>query len=321
MVENLDTWVRFDQIDSHHGVFEMSPLERGMGLTIGNALRRVVLSSLQGVAATSIKIDGVIHEFDSIKGVQEDVIDIIFNVKLVVFSLFNDKQSRTIRLNVSGPKDVVASDFILPPDVTIVNPDQHIMTITESVDVTLEFNVEQNNGYRASEDQDRSEAEASRIFLDSSFSPVVRVNHLVEDTRVGQAFDHDKLIMDIWTNGSVSAEDCMRKASSKLMESFSLFGELNRRPVFEDVDLSEASEEVSLSPGAKRGVLDILVEDLELSARSLNCLKKANINTVAELMRRDMSDLYNIKNFGKKSAEEISAKLREYDLYLAVDED
>jgi len=319
MMKNLDTWVKFDQVDDNYGVFEMSPLERGMGLTIGNSLRRVILSSLEGVAPTSVLIEGVRHEFDVIEGVQEDVLDIIFNIKSIVFGLLGDNQPREITLDVSGQKEVKASDLVLPPDVKIINSDQHILSITDkNTEIKLKFTIEQNIGYRASENQDKTEAEISRMFLDSSFSPVDRVNHTVEDTRVGQELNYDKLKLELWSNGSVAIEDCMKTAASKLMDSLSLFGELNRRPVFEDIQLEDDEDADAISSESNK-VFDISVDDLELSARSLNCLKKANIDTVGELIKKDLTDLYNIKNFGKKSAEEINSKLKEYELSLNTD--
>ena len=320
-MENLDTWVKFEQVDENYGIFEMSPLERGMGLTIGNSLRRVILSSLEGMAPTSLYIEGVRHEFDTIEGVQEDVLDIIFNIKSVVFGLVEDNEPRKISLEISGEKEVKASDLELPADVKIINPDQHLFSITDkNTKIELNFNIEKNIGYRASEDQDRTNAEISRMFLDSSFSPVDRVNHTVDDTRVGQDLNYDKLTIELWSNGSVSIEDCMKKSASKLMDSLSLFGELNRKPVFEDVNLDDDAESGDNVDGETNKIYEISVEDLELSARSLNCLKKANINTIGELVQKDLTDLYNIKNFGKKSAEEINAKLKEYDLVLSSEE-
>ena len=316
-MKNLDTWVKFDQVNDTYGVFEMSPLERGMGLTIGNSLRRVVLSSIEGVALTSLKIEGVQHEFDSIEGVQEDVLDIIFNLKSVVFGLFEGETVRNLSLDVSGENEVKASDLQIPVDVKIINPDQHICSITnKNSSIKIELTIEKNIGYRASEDQVRPNSDISRIFVDSSFSPIDRVNHIVEDTRVGQDLNYDKLKIELWSNGSVSTENCMKTAASQLMDRLSLFGELNRRPVFEDVNLNEEENDAVDSEINK--VFEISVEDLELSARSLNCLKKANINTVGELIKKDLTDLYNIKNFGKKSAEEINAKLKEYDLALSA---
>ena len=320
-MENLDTWVKFEQVDENYGIFEMSPLERGMGLTVGNSLRRVILSSLEGMAPTSLYIEGVRHEFDTIEGIQEDVLDIIFNIKGVVFGLVEDNEPRKITLEVSGEKEVKASDLELPADVKIINPDQHLFSITDkNTKIVLTFNIEKNIGYRASEYQDRTNAEISRMFLDSSFSPVDRVNHTVDDTRVGQDLNYEKLKIELWSNGSVSIEDCMKKSASKLMESLSLFGELNRKPVFEDVNLNEDLESGDNVDGETNKIYEISVEDLELSARSLNCLKKANINTIGELVQKDLTDLYNIKNFGKKSAEEINAKLKEYDLVLSPEE-
>ena len=215
-MKNLDTWVKFDQVNDTYGVFEMSPLERGMGLTIGNSLRRVVLSSIEGVALTSLKIEGVQHEFDSIEGVQEDVLDIIFNLKSVVFGLFEGETTRNLSLDVSGEKEVKASDLQIPVDVKIINPDQHICSITnKNSSIKIELTIEKNIGYRASEDQVRPNSDISRIFVDSSFSPIDRVNHIVEDTRVGQDLNYDKLKIELWSNGSVSVEDCMKTAASQ----------------------------------------------------------------------------------------------------------
>ncbi len=319
-MKNLDTWVKFEQLEENYGVFEMSPLERGMGLTIGNSLRRVILSSLEGVAPISLSIDGARHEFDVIEGIQEDILDIIFNIKNVVFNLFEGESTRTITLDVSGVKDVKASDLILPPDVKVINPDQPICSITDKkTAIKLSFVIERNIGFRPSEVQSRSKQDISTMYLDSSFSPIDRVNHIVEDTRVGQDLNYDKLKIELWSNGSVSIEDCMKKSASILMDRLSLFGELNRRPVFEDVNIS-GDEEADVADAQENKVFEISVEDLELSARSLNCLKKANINTVGELVQKDLNDLYNIKNFGKKSAEEINSKLKEYELALSASE-
>jgi DNA-directed RNA polymerase subunit alpha len=233
--------------------------------------------------------------------------------------VFDDEPTREISLSVSGVKDVTAADLTLPSDVTVVNSDQPLFSITDKkTSVSLTFIIERNIGFRPSEDQSRSNGDISTMFLDASFSPIDRVNHTVEDTRVGQDLNYEKLKIELWSNGSVTIEDCMKRSASILMDSLSLFGELNRRPVFEDVDLDVQGSELPSESSSENKVYDISVEDLELSARSLNCLKKANINTVGELIEKDLNDLYNIKNFGKKSAEEINSKLKEYDLALSV---
>tara|TARA_A100001015_G_scaffold308470_1_gene406156 strand:- start:4641 stop:5606 length:966 start_codon:yes stop_codon:yes gene_type:complete len=316
-MKNLETWVKFDQQTEAYGIFEMSPVERGMGLTIGNSLRRVLLSSLEGVAPIRINIEGVRHEFDAIDGVQEDVLDIIFNLKSVVFSIFEGEEAfREVSLNVSGEKDVTAADLELPSDVKVLNPDQHIVSLnTKKASLNLTFVIERNIGYRPSEDQNKEGLDISTIYLDSSFSPIDRVNHRIEDVRVGQELNYDKLILEVWTNGSITTELAVKQVSSILMDRLGLFGELNRKPVFVDVNDDEDDDDQQEEAGVA-GVGNLSVDDLELSARSLNCLKKANINTVSELVKKDLNDLYNIKNFGKKSAEEINAKLKEYDLAL-----
>ena len=316
-MKNLETWVKFDQVTINHGVFEMSPVERGMGLTIGNALRRVLLSSTKGVAPINIEIEGITHEFDSLDHIQEDVLDIIFNIKQVVFDNYDGEPIREITLDVSGKKDIKASDLNIPSDLKIINPDQHIATITDKKgSMKFKLEVELNIGYRPSENQNTKSKSISTIFLDSSFSPIERINHKVEDTRIGQDLNYDKLMVEVWCNGSISAEDAIKSASSILMDRLSLFGELNRKPVFEDVNQEEAQEASS----NQNELFELSVDDLELSARSLNCLKKASIKTVGELIEKDMNDLYNIKNFGKKSADEINAKLSEYGLSLKVAE-
>ena len=283
-MKQLETWVKFDQKEQEYGIFEMSPVERGMGITIGNALRRVLLSSLEGVAPISIRIENVSHEFDTIKGIQEDVLDIIFNIKNIVFGLFESEATREFSLDVSGIKDIKASDLKCPADIEIINPDQHIASITDSkTSLKLTFIVEQNIGFRPSEDQNKKDKDISTMFLDSSFSPIERVNHKVEDTRIGQELNYDKLVLEVWTNGSVIAEDAIKNASSILMDRLSLFGELNRKPVFEDVNQSDEDADVD---SEENEVYGLSVDDLELSARSLNCLKKANINTVGELIEK-----------------------------------
>jgi DNA-directed RNA polymerase subunit alpha len=314
-MRNLDTWVKFNQEDDTNGTFELSPLERGMGITIGNALRRVLLSCIEGVSITQVKIDNVKHEFDEYAGTQEDILDVLCNLKQIVFKLFDGEPTREITLDVSGEKEVKASDLKLPTDVEIINPDQHIVSITsKGVSFKLTMVIERNIGFRNSVKQDKEDKDISTIYLDSAFSPVLRVNHSVEETRVGQELNYDKLMIDFRTNGSVAVEDSIKQASSILMEQLSLFGELNRRPVFEDVNPNSDEDDAE---GESENKLDNLsVDDLELSARSLNCLKKAKIDTVGELIKRDINDLYNIKNFGKKSADEINAKLSEYDLAL-----
>ncbi len=313
MTNQLDTWVKFNQITESHGVFEMGPLVRGMGLTVGNSLRRVILSSLEGVAPTMFKIENVTHEFDTMDGIQEDILDIIFNLKNIVFSVFDGDPIRQLTLDVSGKNEAMASDFKCPPDVQILTPDVKVASLTtKDSSLKLTLTIERGIGYRPLEAQNKENTDISTIFLDSSFSPIDRVNHVIEDTRIGQDLNYDKLVLDIWTNGSVTAEECVKSASSQFMDLLSLFGELNRRPMFEDVNVEN---DISDSDESNKA-LDLSVDDLELSARSLNCLKKADIKTIGELVKKDINELNGIKNFGKKSADEINSKLKEYNLTL-----
>lgn len=311
-MKKLETQVAFKQVSDTYGVLEINPVEQGMGLTMGNALRRVLLSSIEGVAAVSVEIKGVDHEFDSIVGIQEDVLGIIFNVKNIVFSTFSGEISRVVSIETKGAKTITAKDLTLPSDVAIINPDQPVVTITdETVEFSMSFVIERGIGFRPSEKQSKEGGSISTIYLDSAFCPIERVNHNVEDTRIGQELDYNKLTVEVWTNGSIATDAVIKEASNILLERFSLIGQLNKRLVFDDIEVpSEQVEETT------NEVFGLSVDDLELSARSLNCLKKANIKTVGDLISKDLDDLYSIKNFGKKSADEINSKLNDYNLSL-----
>lgn len=307
-----EAWVKFEELEGNGGRFVVAPLDRGMGTTLGNSLRRVLLSSLGGYAATAVKIDGVKHEFSTIPNVVEDVIDIISNLKSIVFTASGDEPVK-IKLESKKKGVVKAKDFALTGDVKIVNGDQYIAEIADGGKLSMELTVEKGIGYRGSELQ-RPDGEAviDEILLDSSFTPIVKVNHQVENIRVGKELDHDSLKLDVWTNGSVTAEDAVRDASKLLLEKFGLFHKLNEEP--ESLVEEEAAE--AKGDSAKESALSLSIDDLELSARSSNCLKRAGIETVAELIEKDMSELIQIKNFGKKSADEINSKLKQFDLAL-----
>lgn len=303
-------WVKYEKIDENAGRFIVSPLSRGMGTTLGNSLRRVLLSSLEGHAVTAIKIDGVQHEFSAVANIVEDVLDIVANIKGIVFKSGSD-EPRTITLDFSGKGKVFAKDIQTGSDLEIVNPEWYIAEVSEKGKIRIEMRVEKGKGYAPAEVHKREDDDIHTITVDSSFSPIIRVNHQVENIRVGKELDYDSLTLEVWTNGSVSPEDAVKEASSLLVKKFELFKSLNEKPEEQiaQVESSEVDE-------AKASALNMTIDDLELSARSSNCLKRAGITTVAELIDKDLAELTKIKNFGKKSADEINSKLQQYGLLL-----
>jgi DNA-directed RNA polymerase subunit alpha len=314
-------WVKFESVSDGGGRFVVSPLERGMGTTLGNALRRVLLSSLSGYAATSIKIDGVTHEFSTISGVVEDVLDVIANIKGVIFDSDQEGPFK-LTLDFSKKGSLKASNFKLPSDLKVLNPDCHIAEVTEASKVTMDITVEKGMGYYPTEAQDKSDQPIDTINIDASFSPIIRVNHQVENIRVGKELDYDSLMLDVWTNGSVRPEDAVKKAAEILTSKFQLFGDMNNnksaaaaQPQLQ-AKASDKQEQAKQTHESKNVPEDLTVDDLELSARSSNCLKRAGIESVMDLVNRDISELIQIKNFGKKSADEINDKLKQYGLVL-----
>ncbi len=314
-------WVKFEKISDGGGRFIASPLERGMGTTLGNALRRVLLSSLQGHAATSVRIDGVTHEFSTINGVIEDVLDVIANIKGIIFSS-SQPGPFTLTLDFSKKGSLKASDIKLPSELTVLNPECHIAEITEPSKTKMDIVVEHGIGYYPTEAQDKQNQSIDTINIDASFSPIIRVNHQVENIRVGKELDYDSLMLDVWTNGSIAPDEAVKKAAELLTSKFQLFAHLNQKPAQATEALSGGSSSATQADaeqkntGSKEGSTDLTVDDLELSARSSNCLKRAGIETVSDLLSRDISELTQIKNFGKKSADEINDKLKQYGLSL-----
>jgi DNA-directed RNA polymerase subunit alpha len=291
----------------------INPLEKGYGNTLGNSIRRVLLSSLNGSAITSVKIDGAEHEFSSLVGVKEDVVDIILNLKKICIKNYSSG-IKTITLNTTKKGEILASDIIHDSEIEIINKDQYIATITGNTKLMIEMRIENGIGYRLAEQNNFDEMPLGTIIIDCDFSPVIKVNHLVENTRVGNQTELDKLTLEVWTDGTIKAEDAVDKASSILIDSFSLFTDYKHivplaQPEFDKKDKTESINEN----------LDLSIEDLELSARSSNCLRKAGIQTVCELVEKPMKDLMKIKNFGKKSADEINDKLVLYGLKLKED--
>ena len=294
--------------DNTYGKFVVEPLERGYGTTLGNSLRRVLLSSLPGAAISSIKIQGVLHEFSTVPGVLEDVPEIILNIKGVAAKLYSDEPV-TLRLEAEGPQVITAGDIITGPDVEILNQDHYIATINEDGKLYMELEMIKGRGYNVAERNKREGQPVGVIPIDSSFTPVEKVNFLVENTRVGQITDYDKLTLEVWTNGTMKPDEATSLGAKILTEHLNLFIGLTDH--VNDVEIMVEKEE-----DKKEKVLEMTVEELDLSVRSYNCLKRAGINTVDELTQRTEEDMMKVRNLGKKSLEEVNRKLSELGLAL-----
>lgn len=299
---------------ANFGRVVVEPLERGWGHTIGNPLRRILLSSLQGAAVTSIRIDGAMHEYSTLEGVAEDVTDIILNIKQLRIKLVADHDT-TLRLEVSGEGEVKASDIEKNPDVIILNPDLHIATINKDAKLKIEMNVKDGRGYVSAEMNRSEEDPVGTIPIDALFSPVTKVNYVVENTRVGQRTDLDKIIFDVWTDGSITVEDAMGYAAKLLYDHLEVF--INIEGDFEPVQEVVHDEKTE----KLRQLLKMRVDELELSVRSNNCLRAANIHTLADLVRNQESDMLKYKNFGRKSLIELNQVLNNLGLTFGMDVD
>jgi DNA-directed RNA polymerase subunit alpha len=285
--------------------FTIEPLEPGFGYTLGNSLRRTLLSSIPGAAVTQIKIDGVLHEFSTIEGVTEDITDVVLNIKNLVLKSETDEPA-TVYLRASGPKEVKASDIDMPAGIEILNPDLHIAALNGKASLSMELRIGQGRGYVAAVS---SQDAIGSIPIDAIFSPVKRVTYEVEPTRVEQITNYDKLILDVETDGSMSPTDALSAAGSTLVELFQLFSEVGAGTGGLVLGPEEGEDEVS-------GVLAQPIEDLDLTVRSYNCLKRENVTTVGELVEKSEDDLLEIRNFGQKSIDEVKAKLEELGLSL-----
>jgi len=294
--------------DPNYGKFVVEPLERGYGTTLGNSLRRILLSSLPGVAVTSVKIDGILHEFSTIPGVKEDVTEIILNLKKLAVKLNNENEKRVL-INAIGPKEVTASDILIDSDVEIFNPELHIATLDENATLVMEINLARGRGYVPADMNKDESTPISVIPTDSIYTPVRKCNFTVENTRVGQVTDFDKLILEIWTDGSISPSEGVSIGAKIMQEHLNLFVELNDSA--EDLEIMVEKEE-----NQKEKALEMTIEELELSVRSFNCLKRASINTVEELTHKTEEDMMKVRNLGKKSLDEVKNKLEELGLSL-----
>ena len=303
--------------DNRYGKFVCEPLERGYGTTLGNSLRRILLSSLPGAAITSIRIDGVLHEFSTIPGVRDDVTNIILNLKSLCFKMLSD-ESKVLRIDVEGEREVTAADIIPDADIEILNPELHIATLNKEGSLHMEMTVERGRGYVSADKNKKPDHVIGIIPIDSIFSPVLRVNYTVSDTRVGNATDYDKLVLEIWTDGSIRPEEAVSKAASILISHLKLFQ--NMAGLIEEEEMEDgAFTEAEENDTAK--VMEMTIEDLDLSVRSYNCLKRANINTVANLTAKTEEEMMKVRNLGRKSLEEVKKKLQELGLALHKEEE
>ena len=293
------------------------PLERGYGTTFGNSLRRMLLSSLEGAAITSIRIDGVLHEFSTIPGVRDDVTNIVLNLKELCLKMTGN-EPRIIRIDVEGEKEVTAADIICDADIEILNPDLHIATVNEDGKLKIEMTVERGRGYVPADKNKKPDDTIGVIPIDSIFSPVKRVNYTVQDTRVGNVTDYDRLILEVWTDGSLRPEEAVSKAAGILVMHLKLFQNMDGLPEEEEEEEATFPEE---EEDDSSKVLDMTIEDLDLSVRSFNCLKRANINTVADLAEKTEDDMMKVRNLGRKSLEEVKKKLEELGLTLKQNND
>lgn len=294
--------------DNRYGKFVVEPLERGFGTTLGNSLRRVLLSSLPGAAVTSIKVDGVLHEFSTVPGMKEDIVEVILNLKDLSIMMHGD-EPKTMTINAQGPKEITARDIITDADVEIMNPDHYIASLNDGGALYMEIGIERGRGYATAEKNKRPGQPIGIIPVDSIFTPIRRVNFNVENTRVGQITDYDKLTLEIWTNGSIKPDEAASLAAKILSEHLMLFIDLTEH--VNDVEIMVEKEE-----DKKEKVLEMTVEELDLSVRSYNCLKRAGINTVEELIQRTEEDMMKVRNLGKKSLEEVQQKLAVLNLSL-----
>ncbi len=300
-----------DSDGSQYGKFVIEPLERGFGTTIGNSLRRVLLSSLEGAAVTSIRIEGITHEYTSIPGIVEDVIDIMLNLKGLVVKT-ESSEAQHLRLDIDKPGPVLASDIQLPAGVKIVNPDWHVCTIAEGGSIHADLIVETGKGYITVDvlRENKGGLPIDMLPIDASFMPIKRVSYNVESTRVGDVVDYDKLVLEIWSNGSIDVSNALSQSANILIEHFMQIASITGQPTI--LTSQQVIEEVVEEEAAP----SITIEDLELSVRAYNCLKRASINNLGELLKKSEHDLLNIKNFGKKSSDEVIEKLRQVGLDL-----
>lgn len=297
--------------DGCFGTFVVEPLERGFGTTLGNSLRRILLSSLPGVAVTTIKIDGVLHEFSTIEGVKEDVTEIVLNIKGINAKLHSDTP-KTVRIEATGEGEVTAGSILQDAEIEILNPDLHIATLAENARLIMELTFDKGRGYVPAErNKDQAdEAGIGAIPVDSIYTPVLKVNYNVENTRVGQITDYDKLSIDVWTDGVMDAKEAVSLAARIMTEHLNLFVNLSEEAMDAEIMVEKDDQD-------KEHALEMTIEELDLSVRSFNCLKRAGINTVEDLVSKTEEEMMKVRNLGRKSLEEVVEKLDSLGFSLA----
>ena len=298
--------------DGTYGKFIIEPLERGFGNTLGNALRRVLLSSLPGVAVTTIKIEGIQHEFSTVPGVTEDVSEIILNLKALSAKLYSD-QMKTVTIDVKGPCEVKAKDIVVDDELEFVDPEAHIATLNEDAHLQMTLTVDSGRGYVSADKNKYPNMPIGVIPIDSIFTPIKKVNYSVSDTRVGQITDYDKLTLEVWTDGSVQPDEAISLAAKILTEHLTLFVGLTVQVT--TIAFTDQEDD------KKEKVLEMTIEELDLSVRAYNCLKRAGINTISELVQRNQEDMMKVRNLGRKSLEEVEQKLEALGLSLRPSEE
>ena len=298
--------------DDSYGKYIIEPLERGYGTTLGNSLRRVLLSSLPGTAVTSIKIAGVQHEFSSIPGVKEDVTEIVLNVKSIIAKL-HCAGPKTVTIEAAGECEVTAGSIKADAEVEILNPDLHIATLGAGASLTMELTIGHGRGYVVAAKNKNPQMPIGTIPVDSIYTPVLKVNYTVENTRVGNQTDYDKLTIEVWTNKTITARNALSLGAKILVDHFTIFTDLSET-------VGGTSTVVEKAPEQKDKLLDMTIEELDLSVRSFNCLKRANINTVEDLISKTQDEMIKVRNLGRKSLEEVEHKLAQLGLSLASDD-
>ena len=300
--------------DGTYGKIVVEPLERGYGVTLGNSLRRILLSSLPGYAITSVKIDGVLHEFSTIPGVKEDVTEIILTLKNVILKIHGEGP-KTVYIDASGEGDVVAGDIKCDSEVEIINTDCHICTLDKDAHINMELTVNKGRGYVSAEQNKKlMQPVIGVIAIDSIYTPILKANYTIDDLRVGQDIGFDKLTLEVWTNGTISATEAVSLGAKFLNEHLALFGDLSGEAYETEIMVDKGDD-------AKEKVLEMTIEELDLSVRSFNCLKRAGINTVEDLTNKTEDDMMKVRNLGKKSLDEVINKLHSFGLDLRSEDE
>jgi DNA-directed RNA polymerase subunit alpha len=309
----MPKWEKDEDVSTDaYGRFVIEPLERGFGATVGNSLRRVLLSSLEGDAITSVRVEGVQHEFGAIPGVVEDVSEVVLNLKSVRLKLHGTKETKSVQIKAKGKGTVSAADLAIDEEIVILNPEQHLLTLNQGAKIDMEIMIGRGRGYVAADQHKSEDQPIGTICVDSIFSPVEKVNFVVEDARVGQTTDYNRVILEIWTNSGILPEDSLASAAKILIRHFNIFVKAEADEDYARAARTEEAEEI-------KKYLDKTVNELELSVRAANCLRAANISKISDLVKRTEAEMLKYRNFGKKSLEEIKAVLHGMNLDFGMD--